>query len=249
MTPSARLRLSLVIPVLDDAELLDRCLEAVARQTRLPDEVVVVDNGSTDASANVALRHGARVVDEPVRGIPAAASCGYDAASGDVVLRCDADTVPPEDWVERIGRAFEEDATLDAVTGPGTFYDLPRGRARVARVFYMRGYYWGIHAALAGVPLWGSNMAVRRSTWESVSARVHRDDPRVHDDIDLSFQLPAGTVVRYDRALVVGVSGRTFDSPATLWRRFDWAFRTLALGWRTAPPWTRWARRLAPGRG
>lgn len=238
------IRLSVVIPVLDDSAHLVRCLEALAGQTAAPFEVVVVDNGSSDDSAAVALRHGARVVPEPVRGIPAAAACGYDAARGDVIVRCDADTVPPAGWLERIQSTFTLDRDLAALTGPGTFVDLPPVRGWFARIVYMRGYYWGIHAALAGIPLWGSNMALRRDVWLAVRGDVSREDPRVHDDIDLSFQLDATMRVRYDRDLVVGVSGRTFDSPAAFWRRLSWAFHTLAVNWRRTPPWTRWQARL-----
>src|SRR5690606_36645832 len=58
----ARRTVSVVIPVKDDAALLARCLEALARQTRLPDEIIVVDNNSSDDSALVAVAGGARVV-------------------------------------------------------------------------------------------------------------------------------------------------------------------------------------------
>jgi glycosyltransferase involved in cell wall biosynthesis len=93
---------SVVIPVKDDAVPLERCLAALARQSVAPLEVVVVDNGSVDDSAGVAARYGARVVPEPAPGIPAAAATGYDAALGDVIARCDADTLPPPDWVARL---------------------------------------------------------------------------------------------------------------------------------------------------
>lgn len=241
------LRVSVVIPVLDDAAHLDRCLGDLARQTVAPFEVIVVDNGSSDDSAAVALRHGARVVREPVRGIPAAAACGYDAAGGDVIARCDADTRPPPTWLARTLDAFEQDADLAALTGPGTFYDLPPVRGWLARVVYMRGYFWGVHAALAGVPLWGSNMALRREVWLSVRDAVPRTDARVHDDMDLSFRLRSARV-RYDRDHLVGVSGRTFDSPASFWRRMHWALRTISINWRATPPWSRWADRLGLSR-
>ncbi len=236
--------LSVVIPVLDDAVALQGCLRRLEMQTAPPLEVVVVDNGCADHSARVATEAGARVVREPVRGIPAAAATGYDAARGEVIVRCDADTRPGPDWLDRIAAAFARDADLMGLTGAGRFYDLPRRRARLAEVFYLRGYYTGVHAALAGVPLWGSNMALRRSCWQQVSTRVHRTERRVHDDIDLSFQLPPGALVRYDPELVVGVSGRMFHSRAATARRFDWALHTMRLNWQHVPPWQRWARRL-----
>ena len=240
--------LTVVIPVKDDARHLERCLAAIARQSRPPEEVVVVDNASRDDSAAVARRAGARVVKEAAPGIPAAASAGYDAVRSGLIVRCDADSLPPADWLERVHDTFVRDPGLCALTGTGTFYDLPPVRGRLAQVFYTRGYFWGMHAAIGNVPLWGSNMAFRVETWQAVRGLVHRDDPWVHDDADLSFQLPAGARVRHDARLVVGVSGRTFASPAALGRRFRWAWHTLAVNWRVSPPWDRWAARIAARR-
>lgn len=100
-------RVSVVIPVRDDAGHLDRCLRALAVQTSPPWEVVVVDNGSTDDTPAVARAHGARVVPQPRVGIPVAAATGYDAARGEVIARLDADSVPPPDWVARVVEAIK----------------------------------------------------------------------------------------------------------------------------------------------
>ena len=81
----AKPTVSVVIPVKDDAEVLRRCLAALAAQTVPANEVVVVDNGSTDESAEVARSAGARVVAETEPGIPAASARGFDEAGCDVV--------------------------------------------------------------------------------------------------------------------------------------------------------------------
>jgi glycosyltransferase involved in cell wall biosynthesis len=241
--PGSATGVSVVIPARDDAVALAVCLDALAVQTSAPLEVVVVDNGSTDDTADVARSHGARVVHEPVPGIPQAASAGYDAARGDVIARLDADSVPPPDWVARVGAALAGGA--DAVTGVGVFHDLPRGTARLTAAAYLGAYYLLGHAALGHHALWGSNMAFRREAWLAVRSQVHRDDAELHDDMDLAFVLGPGRRVVLDRRLVVGVSGRSVRGGAQLRRRFRRQFRTLAVNWRTAPPWQRWAARLA----
>lgn len=63
--PTAPLTCSIVIPCYNDAVLLRRCLRSIQQQTAAPAEVVVVNNGSTDDSENVAKESGARVVEEP----------------------------------------------------------------------------------------------------------------------------------------------------------------------------------------
>ena len=238
------MRISVVVPVLDDAHELAGCLDALRAQTRAPDEIVVVDNGCTDTSPTVALEGGARVVTEPVRGIPSAAATGYDAATGDVIARLDADSRPGTDWLERIESAFARDPELAALTGPGEFIGLSGWRAVMARVLYMDAYFLSVGAAMAHPPLFGSNLAMRRSAWERVREGVDRTDRELHDDIDLSFQFGAGDLLVVDRTLTVGISARPFDDPAAMRRRFSRAFRTIFRNWRISPPSQRWRERV-----
>lgn len=234
---------SVVIPVLDDAAHLRRCLASLAAQTRPADEVVVVDNGSSDDSAAVAGSFGARVVAEPVRGIPAAAATGYDAATGDVIARCDADSRLPADWIEHIVRVFERNPHLDAVTGPGWFHDLPWGMRHLAGCFYFVGLFAGFGSAIATIPLWGSNMALRASAWREISGRVHRHAPGIHDDLDLSCVLGPTARVRLMPGVGVAVAGRMFASPAAARQRFSWALATLRLNRADLGTVDRWAIR------
>src|SRR5690606_1619684 len=92
--PASSLTVSVVIPVKDDADLLRRCLHALSRQSVPADEILIVDNASTDASAQVAIDAGATVVRCETPGIPAASAYGYDRATGQIILRLDADCVP-----------------------------------------------------------------------------------------------------------------------------------------------------------
>ncbi|MEE6281340.1 glycosyltransferase [Georgenia sunbinii] len=240
------LTVSVVIPARNDAAALDRCLAALGWQTVAPLEVVVVDNASTDATAAVARRHGARVVTETRVGIPMAAAAGYDAAGGEVIARLDADSVPGADWVGRITTVMA-DCRWDAVTGVGRFYELPRTGGAVAAV-YLGAYYLLCHAALGHHALWGSSMAVRRSAWLDVRDGVHDDDAELHDDLDLAFALGPRCAIRLDRSLRVGVSARSLVGGAQLRRRFRRAFRTISVNSEVLPPWQRWAVRLRPER-
>jgi glycosyltransferase involved in cell wall biosynthesis len=241
--PSSRPRISVVVPARDDAPALRVCLTALAGQRTPPAEVIVVDNGSTDATADVAAELGARVVREPVPSIPRAAAAGYDAATGDVVARLDADTVVGPGWVERIAEVMADGETV-AMTGTGLFYGLPAPVARPATWAYLGAYYVFCGAALGHHALWGSNMALRRSAWLEVRADVHTEDPELHDDLDLAFALGPHRRIRLDRGLRVRVSGRSVRGRAQWRRRMRRAWRTILLNWEQLPPWERWAARL-----
>lgn len=105
----------MVIPVLDGAEVLGACLDALADQDRPPSfEVLVVDNGSVDGTVDLAAGHrvGATVLREPRRGPYAARNTGIAAARGHAVALTDADCVPEPAWVRAGSAALESGADL-----------------------------------------------------------------------------------------------------------------------------------------
>jgi glycosyltransferase involved in cell wall biosynthesis len=101
-TPSV----SVVIPVRDTERYLGEALTSILAQTRPVDEIVVVDDGSTDGTVAIARSFGDRVsvIERPARGPGAARNDGITAASGELIALCDADDV----WLpHRIERQLE----------------------------------------------------------------------------------------------------------------------------------------------
>jgi glycosyltransferase involved in cell wall biosynthesis len=237
--------ISVVIPALNDAEMLANCLAALATQTRPANEIIVVDNGSADDTATVARAAGARVVDEPLRGIFPATAAGFDAARGEIIARLDADSVPYPDWLERVEATFEASPELSALTGPGDFYGANRFLCWVGERIYIGGYFFWVTPVLGHAPLFGSNLALRSSVWKRVRPTAHRTLREVHDDLDLSFQVRPDMTVLYDPTLRVGVSARPFYSWRGLGRRLAWAYTTFQLNFREETPWQRRAARRA----
>ncbi|UKA70256.1 glycosyltransferase family 2 protein [Arthrobacter sp. FW306-06-A] len=232
--------LSVVIPCKDDGPFLERCLQALQSQTMAPLEIIVVDNASSDNTGEIAAKYGARVLHENVPGIAAAASAGYDAARGNIIARCDADSVPPLDWLERICRRFEQEPDLALLTGPGVFYGTGRIRGKLAGVAYIQAYFVLMGAAMGHWPPFGSNCAFRRQDWEQARTRVNRLDTGVHDDVDLGFALDPTRRTAYDPSLKVGISARALAGGADARLRLKRAFHTLGIHWRQLPPWERW---------
>ncbi|MGW3248409.1 glycosyltransferase family 2 protein [Streptomyces sp. NPDC001070] len=130
---SSAASVDVVLPCLDEAEALPWVLDRIPAGWR----AIVVDNGSTDGSADVARALGAHVVHEPRRGFGAACHAGVTAATADVVCVCDCD-------------ASLDPALLPAVAGPvlDGAADLVLGRRRpVTR------RAWPLHARLANLEL------------------------------------------------------------------------------------------------
>lgn len=232
---------SVVIPVKDDAVLLERCLRALHAQESPADEIIVVDNDSSDDSASVARASGARVLTCIEPGISAAACTGYDAAHGDLILRLDADCEPDADWISAMVSVFEADERIGAVTGRARFTDGPVAlRVPLARL------YLGAYTSLLGVtlghrPLFGSNLAFRREAWHTVRADVHRGDPQIHDDLDLAFHLGENHRIARLPGESMGMSMRPFTA-GQFGRRVHRGFRSVLLHWPRDFPPVRWAR-------
>lgn len=99
--------ISLVIPVRNRAAIVGRTLDSVAAQTRLPDQIVLVDNGSTDGTLEVLRRwadgrNNVQIVSEPRPGAAEARNCGLRAVTEEYVMFFDSDDTMPPRHVEEI---------------------------------------------------------------------------------------------------------------------------------------------------
>jgi len=102
---------SVIVPVFNAARFLTRCLEALAAQTLTSMEIIAVDDGSTDDSADilaVAQSRGLRVIShEQNQGVSAARNAGIDAARGRYLAFVDADDVPSPDMYRKLTEVAE----------------------------------------------------------------------------------------------------------------------------------------------
>ena len=85
--------LSIVIPVYNEASRLAACLQSIADQSEAPEDVIVIDNNSTDNSLSIAQQFPfVRVIHEKRQGIVYARNAGFDAVQADIIARIDADS-------------------------------------------------------------------------------------------------------------------------------------------------------------
>jgi glycosyltransferase involved in cell wall biosynthesis len=233
-----------VVPAFNEEAVLRRCLQAVLDQTVAAEQIVVVDNGSTDGTRAVVARLQAARPEAPLvllrqtaeRGLVPTRNAGLDAVRTDVLGRIDADSVPAPDWVEVVQRAFR-DPDLAAVTGPVLYYDLPLRRLGLRIDNAGRQLVMSLVAHRHPF-LYGSNMAVRRTAWERIRCTTCRDeDDRMHEDIDLSLHLSEhGLRIAYLPDMVAGVSARRMDDSPAQFREYVGRYRRTYSAHRTPSP-------------
>lgn len=119
------LRVSVVVPVYNEEKYLANCLNSLVKQSVPADEIIVVDNNSTDGSVAIAQKFPVRIVHEKKQGMIHARNRGFNEAKHEIIARTDADTILPKNWVKRVKKAFE-DETVVGVSGPANFYELPK---------------------------------------------------------------------------------------------------------------------------
>ena len=183
------LRISVIVCAHNEALYLPACLYSLLGQSRVPDEIIVINNASTDATGEVARQvPGVRVLDEPRKGLTVARETGRLLADGDLLVYLDADCRAPLTWLDRVERRFLADPELLALSGPYRFYDWDWwGRLLI------RAYDFTLAPATQllvkyilriGTIFYGGNFAVRRWALETIggfdtSIEFHGEDTNV----------------------------------------------------------------------
>ena len=111
--------ISVVIPAYNEETEIGKCLDSICKQD-LPKnkfEVIVVDNASTDATAQIIKKYPVKYVYEPRRSVVLARQAGVNQTKGEIIVSADADTLYPKTWLSRIKANFEAKTDLVAIVG------------------------------------------------------------------------------------------------------------------------------------
>jgi glycosyltransferase involved in cell wall biosynthesis len=213
---------AVVVPVRNGATTLRACLDALAAQEAAPPfEVTVVDNGSTDGTAEVARRHPVvtRVVAEARPGSYAARNTGVAASSGDVVAFLDADCVAHPRWLAAAVGALEGH---DLAGGPVVPIrtEHPTIWERYTNAVYLDQRDAIEHHGFAAT----ANLVVRRAALDAVGG--FDATLRSSGDVDLCRRATAGGA-----SLVFAPDAVVSHWPRTTVRETWKLYRRLGAGW------------------
>lgn len=219
MLESGQLRITVVVPTFGRAVHLRRCLSALRRQERLPDELIVairVGDAQTDEVrlSNEFAPLPLRWLETTECGVVAAENAALEAAAGDILAFTDDDAVPRPDWLRRIEAHFAADPRLGGLGGRDWMYrgdSLTAGsKCDVNRVQWFGrviGYnHLGIGAPREVDVLKGVNMSFRRLAIGGIrfDERLRGNGAQVH--LDHSFAMAvkrAGWKLVYDPEVAV----------------------------------------------
>ena len=215
-------KISVIVPSYRRPRDLERCLEALAAQSRPPDEILIVLRETDSPTQQLVARFQGKLrslvavpVVEP--GLIQAMNCGLANAKGDFIVFTDDDSEPEADWLERIERTFE-DERIGAVGGRD-WLQLPDepalfAPAEVTKVGVLSWYgkqHGNHHCPLRGhartvMFLKGVNMAYRTSALGKyrVDTRLRGTGAQVGSELDLCMHIRrSGSKVLFDDRILV----------------------------------------------
>ncbi len=222
------MKITVVVPTYRRSQDLQRCLEALKKQTRPVDEVlVIVRNTDSETSSFLAIFNAESLplntATVTISGVVAAMNVGLETARGDIIAFTDDDAAPHPNWLERIEIHFLADRKIGGVGGKDWVYhgsDLEDGaREIVGRVQWFGRVIGNHHIGVGkdrGVDvLKGVNMSFRRAAIQNLrfDPRMRGTGAQVHFEIAFSLTLRrSGWKLIYDPEIGVDhFRGQRFD--------------------------------------
>ena len=195
---------SVVVPALNEEKRIRRCLESIrAQRTSRSYELIVSDSGSTDRTLEIAREYADKVHVCSERGTARARNEGAALASGDVLVFVDSDTEVMPDYLETVGRAFEDRDMLACSCA----FRFGRMSAKLLLAEYVTNTYYVTRSLLRGTTLPGFNVCIRRDVFEKVGGfrLCHLED------LDMSIKLRKLGRTRYLPRRVAVTSPRRIE--------------------------------------
>jgi glycosyltransferase involved in cell wall biosynthesis len=214
------MKVIIVIPAYNEENRIADTLTAILAQDYNNFDIVVVNNASTDRTAEIAAKFPVLVVNEPKKGLPFARESGRKAIEGsDLIANIDADCIPEKDWLSR-GVSFFNDPKVVAVSGPYDYYDLTPSLRKFLLftfIFLSRPLNTLLqlpYVELGGVLVGGNNI-IRTAVLKKMGG--YNTDILFHgEDTDTAKRVSKHGHIIFNRYFLMKTSGRRFKEEGVL---------------------------------
>lgn len=221
------MNITVIIPAYNEEAYIGHCLQSLRHQSVKAEEILVIDNNSTDKTVEIAKGFPeVTVISEKKQGMIYARNCGFNHAKGDVIARCDADCRPPPHWIARIHENTQK-GHFDALTGPMAYYDVNEHTIHLVKMYFLM-----LKSLQKGKEtLMGPNMIITRDIWEKVKNNVCLDDQKVHEDLDLALHIhqAQGHIKRDNHLIMYTSSRRIRNNPRSFFGEYPIRFLNTLL--------------------
>jgi len=198
---------SVVIPAFNEENFIAKTLESVLEQDFKDFEIIVVDNNSTDKTAQIAKKFGAIVFSEKNQGIAFARQKGFLNVKGEIIASTDADTILPKNWLSKIFGEFKKNENLVAFGGSCYFYSGPIS-AKFASRYLLCPFLIFDKFFSGGWNLMGCNMAIKKEVFFKIGG--FNTNLKLNEESEISHHLRKVGKVILDPNFKVKTSGRRY---------------------------------------
>ncbi len=193
---------SVIVPVYRGGVAFRRCLECLCTLTPAPHEIIVVEDGSSDGSGQLAIDAGARVICAPQNEGPASArNRGAAIATGEILFFVDADVAVPTNAIAQVIASFNEQPELAALIG--SYDDTPAAPNFFSQYKNLLHHYTHQTACAKASTFWGACGAIRRDIFHSLGG-FNVDWRNRVEDIELGYRMHnSGHAIQLNKNLQV----------------------------------------------
>lgn len=201
--------ISVVIPAYNEEKYLPRCLKALQNQSYLKEkfDITIVDNNSTDKTAEIAKKYGALVISEKKQGHVYSLNTGLKSAKGAILAITDADTIVSKNWLETLAKIFQ-DPSVVGTTG-SVKLDL-KSESISSFLEKMYQMFLRLNFAVNRPHTAGPNMALRKSAFKKLKEVDTRY--KISGDVEIGMRLRMFGNIKFEKQLTVTTSSRRFKS-------------------------------------
>lgn len=220
MNLSNKPSISVVIPAHNEEKNISKTLIALLNQNIKPQEVIVVDNHSTDHTLKIIKSYKEKfqqkniklkILSEAKLGVAFARNKGFFSATSSIIASTDADTLPHEDWIEKIQDHFQKYDSV-AVTGISIMIDSTPIIHLISQLNYYKYLTLFLRLIFGFQTITTANAAVKKSAFKTVNGfNTKFISTNQLDDTELSSRLSKIGPIRVDTSIRVDGSFRRYQ--------------------------------------
>lgn len=210
--------IAIIVLVYNEEDNILSCLHSIVNQTIPFDQLIIINNNSTDNSDAIIKDFIKRYQDKNIiygnegeQGIIPARNHGFRLANTDIIAKVDADTTLGRTWISEILEAFEDDKVVGVSTMP-KFYDMELPVLREIYRLSQLVYTYISFLVFGSFVLYGTSMAIRASYWPIILPKLQKDELACHEDIDISIYLKKYGKIKYIKNISAKTSVRRYIS-------------------------------------
>ncbi len=211
------MKISVIIPAYNEENYIQNTLTSVLDQDYTDYEVIVVDNASTDRTVKLIVGFPVKLITETRKGTMWACEAGRNVATGEIIVRMDADCLPDKDWLSR-GVAYFNNPKIVAVTGPYDYHDAPtffRNFSLFSQKYIYRYCNIWLQAFGLGGVLIGGNTFMRSKSLKEMGG-FNTAVTFYGDDTDTAKRISKYGRIYFDPNLTMKTSARRFKTEGSI---------------------------------